>query len=403
MRNMVGRPVHGNDFYNRKRELKAIRAHLDVDHMLLLAPRRVGKTSLMWKLAEQIQEEEDFVSVFFTAGGEGDTEVDFVDRLFRTIGEHPEGKRVLKKLQKGPLGGLFAKLGSLRTFSVAGLLEVELGERAEASWKTLGEELVTALASTGKRWLVQVDELPLFVLNLVHQDEGGTKVRAFLDWFRSLRQQSPLLSENVRWLLAGSIGLDTVTERLNLGSTINDLRIQSLGPFSPETADGFLETMGVYYDLPLTSPVRQYIMERIGWLIPYHLQVVFSVLREVCSDGDRPPDHEAVDRVFEVLVGPGKGAYFDPWDQRLVEELGRPHATWARVLLTACCRDPGGATRAVMDQVLSTEVPEAGHRAEQLRWLIKVLVNDGYLVMDGDRCCFRSHLLRAYWTEKYGS
>jgi hypothetical protein len=41
---------------------------------------------------------------------------------------------------------------------------------------------------------------------------------------RRLRLEFPA----VRWMLAGSIGLDTVTARLNVADAINDLRIVSL-------------------------------------------------------------------------------------------------------------------------------------------------------------------------------
>ncbi len=48
----VGSPVRGEDFFDREREQRRLWQHLATDHVLLLAPRRVGKTSLMLKLAD---------------------------------------------------------------------------------------------------------------------------------------------------------------------------------------------------------------------------------------------------------------------------------------------------------------------------------------------------------------
>ncbi len=42
----MGKPVKGSNFFNRKRELRRLWRCLESDNVLLLAPRRVGKTSL---------------------------------------------------------------------------------------------------------------------------------------------------------------------------------------------------------------------------------------------------------------------------------------------------------------------------------------------------------------------
>lgn len=50
MRNCVGQPVRGDDFFDREEEQRRIWARLETNNLLLLAPRRVGKTSLMERL-----------------------------------------------------------------------------------------------------------------------------------------------------------------------------------------------------------------------------------------------------------------------------------------------------------------------------------------------------------------
>lgn len=51
MRNIVGKPVSGADFFGREGELQSLIEALRNQHVLLLAPRRVGKTSLLFALA----------------------------------------------------------------------------------------------------------------------------------------------------------------------------------------------------------------------------------------------------------------------------------------------------------------------------------------------------------------
>ena len=51
MRNIIGPPVVGDDLYGRDYELARLWEHLENgEHILMLAPRRVGKTSLMLEL-----------------------------------------------------------------------------------------------------------------------------------------------------------------------------------------------------------------------------------------------------------------------------------------------------------------------------------------------------------------
>lgn len=56
IKNRVGKPVTGDDFFDRVREQRSLWNRLDTDNVLLLAPRRVGKTSLMYRLRDTAEE-----------------------------------------------------------------------------------------------------------------------------------------------------------------------------------------------------------------------------------------------------------------------------------------------------------------------------------------------------------
>lgn len=150
-------------------------------------------------------------------------------------------------------------------------VSIELAEGAEQQWAELGNALTRALDGLDERYLLLIDELPIFILSLVRQDPAGARTRTFLNWFRQLRLD-PSANRRVRWLLAGSIGLDTVTQRLRLGDSINDLFLfNELGAFAPKIADEFLGELGHTYDLHLSQEIKERIRSRLGWLIPYHL------------------------------------------------------------------------------------------------------------------------------------
>jgi hypothetical protein len=201
--------------------------------------------------------------------------------------------------------------------------------------------------------------------------------------------------------LAGSIGLDTVTRRMKLGDTINDLFVYNdFGAFSPKIADEFLDELGKSYELSLSAEVKARIRERVEWLIPYHLQLFFAGLREHCSDHGTRPSVTAVEAVYESLLSPGKRSYFEWWEQRLTEELGAPDNRQAVELLNAIARNPGGEPLPILQAVLGKLVKDDEQRHEKLHYLLDVLQSDGYLVLERDRYRFRSSLLREFWVRR---
>ncbi len=244
----------------------------------------------------------------------------------------------------------------------------------------------------------------MFILSLIRSDSSGERARRFLSWFRNLRQ-IPEDQGHLRWLLAGSVGLDTVTARLNLGDTINDLKIFHLGAFEARDADRLLQELSRTHELPLPADVRRHILDRIGWLIPYYIQLAFSELREESFRRPTPgpqsaPSIEDVDRAFESLLSPAKRAYFDYWRQRLDEELGRPDASFAAQILNAAAASDSGTDRDLLSLALEPTIPDALERQGKVRYLLDVLVSDGYLIEEGRRFLFRSPLLLEFWRKR---
>lgn len=319
-------------------------------------------------------------------------ELAFARKLLSEIARHDSNKTVLKALKKSPIAKFLAKV---KKFGVASMVELELKDDAEAHWASIGESIVTALAATGSQWLILVDELPIFVLALIRADESGSRARDFLNWFRTLRQHADL-GQKVRWLLAGSIGLDTVARRMDLGDTINDLYLYNdFGAFDKKTAFALLTELASSYSMTLTDEVKGRVCDRMGWLIPFHLQMCFADLSARCPRGT--PTLEDVDAVYDNLLSPGKKTYFDFWRQRLHEELGEPDDGRAVRILNAIAVDDDGASRQTLSGVLSADMADPVDRDHQLTYLLDVLISDGYLIRDVDRYQFRSALLRDYW------
>jgi hypothetical protein len=266
-------------------------------------------------------------------------------------------------------------------------------ETDELRWARMGEELADALEVLDRHTLIQVDELPVFVLKLLNRtdDTDQGRIREFLYWLRRLRLQYP----NIRWMLAGSIGLDTVAARLNIADSINDLRIETMGAFDSNTAHTLLQTLASAYGMELEAPVRDHVIARVGWPVPYYLQLVFDKLRN-----HRKPGVDDVDRAVDTLLDPSHKGLFDYWRQRLRDELGSPDSGYAAALLHPASRAAEGVRPSIFKLALTAAIADAEAREDKVRYLLDVLQNDGYLVEEGGRWRFRSPLLREYWRRR---
>lgn len=387
MKISVGNPVEGDDFFDREQEQVRAWRKLEGSHLLMLAPRRIGKTSLILRLCATARQHSRYA--VHCSFAKCESESDCIRELFTALATQQSIAQRTK--------ALFASIKSVKL----GELGIEWHAASPEKWREAGEELGKALSDGNDDWLVCIDELPVFIINLLQQgEEGRRKARAFLYWLRDLRQTH---YRRVKWLLAGSIGLDTLAARLGLSDTINDLEPFPLDAFSEDSAKRFLGELANSYNLQLDEGLRGTIVQRVGWPVPYYLQLMFGHLREESLEQSLAPDAAMVERVFEKLLGMGYRNHFDYWRQRLDEELGQPEAGQAALLLTQICRSPAGDARDNLAQVLGTVISDGEARDKTLNYLLEVLVSDGYLIERNGRYAFRLEWLRVYWQRRFAA
>jgi hypothetical protein len=393
MRNVTGSPVEDDDFFDRPRDLARLQRELaNGGNALLTAPRRVGKTSLALHLCD-LERRAGRCAVFMNVEGCHD-ELAFAEKLMDGLGEsgvHPEPvSRVALAFRKvrQALSGL--KVGA------AGV-DMEMSSADDPDHSTLGravESIFRKIESSGTPVLLVIDEMPELLLALSRDDDHGTeRVSRLLHWLRALRQTH---RQNVRWVFLGSIGLDSFVDDRNLRKAINDLTPLHLEALTPDEADLFLTRLGESNGLPLSAEMRAFIIERVGWPLPHHLQIVFHAL---VDSGACQADAAAVEAAFTQLLLPNNLSQFDTWRQRLDEQFGQSDAKAARDILRHLCQHPDGRERVQILNALMAMRESADPAAveDQVARLLLMLQRDGYLLESKGRYAFRSFLLREYW------
>ncbi len=187
MRNITGNPVSGDDFHGRESELKNLRRTIENgNHVLVLAPRRVGKSSLVEECERRLTE--DGWQVVSVDVQHAEAEAGFLQLLYEGIAESPA------KLEKTALEGLKHGITQFRSIprgfkgGAAGI-QVEFSEN-ETGWEDAANPLrsqIKRLAKSTTKTLFAMDELPIFLNKLLQRPDGQRRVERILNWLRSVR------------------------------------------------------------------------------------------------------------------------------------------------------------------------------------------------------------------------
>ena len=393
MRNITGQAVIGEDLYGRESELELLWEKLEQgEHVLMLAPRRVGKTSLMLELRREPRENWD---VFYVDVEGAEDSADCLAAIVAALAKNPEYRWGIEKI---PFAKTVADtLKSAFSFSEISVsiekLRIELKGAIGRDWKRTADQLLDRLESLpdpGRNLLIILDEFPILVSRMLKAPGGKHDVEMLLSGLRRWRQ-SPQARGKVRTLIGGSIGLGGVLRRVALSGLINDLAPFHLDSWNRDVAVKFLKKLGDSYDFRLDERGVSRILDLLSDPVPYHLQLFFSTLRQSCNGDPSRVSESAIERCFtERLAGSGGTPHLDHYAARLEIMLDADEREAARDILDHACRRRDGAR--------ISDIEEPARRGEGV--FLSALLNlesDGYVRLEGSYVCFRSNLLREWW------
>ncbi|MCB9739758.1 MAG: hypothetical protein H6747_10860 [Deltaproteobacteria bacterium] len=395
----AGNKAEGDAFFNRDREQEDFWRLISDNHVVLSGPRRLGKTSLLQRLADTSEGQGwlaklvDVQDVTDVAG--------FLDALDRAIPE-----RTLWAWLKRQGDRTRAHLGRVRKVEVKAPDElggaaaaVELAALPATTWRERAEKLRIRL--TKVPLLLLVDEFSVFLERLVTHDRDGAAV--FLGWLRAWR-----LSDEVecRFVFSGSIGLGALLERHDLETVFNDCYDFQLRPFSQRHALNMLRDELEAEHWEHESGLLKFVCQRCGWLSPFYLNSLLLEATRVALDrmdelGDdrRLLTRDDVDGGYERLLQ-GRSR-FSHWHKRLRRDLEPAEFEVAELVLAAIC----GSDEPLKRQHLLNRVRHASRGVEEPAFLLDraliKLVEDGYVGLASDGYGFLSFLLRDYWKRNH--
>lgn len=402
MDNIAGPPVEGENFFGRNSIVKAFWQDLQHHDVLLLGPRRIGKTSLGRRVM-RVATEHGWRAVEVNVAKCTD-EKEFVEKLAKAfyVAASSWSSKSIDVIRSG-LTELMGRVKGIRL----GPVEVDLQDKDEAAWSVAAADLLRLIAQIKDPWLIYLDELPIFLFHMVRNDpNGGVKrVRQFLDWFRNDVRSMPECKD-IRWLVSGSVGLDTLVQRYQMADTINSFRHKGLKPFSPPEANLFLERLATSYGVAFAPKDYGNLVNAIGWPQPYYLQRAFHNVRELLHEkGGNVGD--VIDEAVARLADHDSDNDFHHYELRLALQLGKEDGAHAVALLKLACRDIKGTTPEVLvgeiqRRTLDLSPEEQEQKFIQIR---DVLVRDAYWWCEESggirRYRFCLEPLRKWWLRRH--
>ena len=395
--NQVGPPVRGKNCYGREATVDLIWEKLSRGHVLLAAPRRFGKTSLIYRLLDEPRWDYKVLVADLEHLAEP---AEFITSLAELlVRDRQLGKLVrgLSYLPKTLWSGFRNTVEEVELYK----LRVKLRGHLRPRWQESGEELLKKLADAPNPVVLMLDEFPMMIDRMARSEAHREEARTFLRWLRSIRQSPG--HQNVRFLVAGSIGIGGILNQLSEASAINDFEQIRLEPFSPNVAHAFLDELSQAQETPLSPQSKRKMVELIGILVPYFLQVLFSEVRKVYLQDRQPISPGDVERIYhEKVLGVDCKTYFDHYYGRLRIYYQPQEEKPIKPMLRALA-EVGSLTRDACYQCYRDEVG-AGAELEQFNRLMVELENDFYIrfAPRARRYEFASKLLRDWWLRHYG-
>ena len=378
---IIGSVATGEYYYPRTEIVGDIWIELKKGNFILIAaPRRVGKTSIMRDLEENPHE--DYI-VKFESIQAVKSEKEFYETLYRLI---------LNCLDKS----VKAKKRILNFFKTITISEIELNGKLKIGDKGLNylEEINTVfreLDGKEETIVLLLDELPEVLHNM---NKAGDKdeAKAIIKQLRTWRQSN---FKKLQFVLAGSIGIHYVVKTIEGRTTdLNDLKKVNCDPLNKKEALNYIDWATKDATIKYNDELKTYLLQKIQhYYTPYFINLMLDEINKIGRKNDiskiTNPD---IDVAFNKVVV--KNEHFADWKNRLSEYLPKNDFDFVYEILIYIAHKDFITIQDIYDKAIKYD------KTKDYMDLISDLEQDGYIVEEPEgskKYVFISPFLKAFW------
>ena len=353
------------------------------NHLLFVAPRRVGKTSIMQDLADNCPE--GYAGIYQNIEGVKSKD-DFYQRLFDLILQCI--KRSKLREAKEWIADFFSK-HPIEEISSSG---IKLAS-GEVDYERRLRQLIPELEKSEIRAVIFLDEFA----EVIHRLSRTGHQQDAIDILHLLREMRGNEAFGyVTLVYGGSIGLEFVIKSIDRLKLINDLHRIKIGPLSTEEAIRLIRQLTARATIWFTPETIDHLLETIHYLLPYYLQLMLEEINLVAYERSNPfVSIEAIDAAYQRVLS--KRANFEDWLERL-KTYQKDHFLFINAILINASHYGGIKVREIYQLAIDPKY----NKAEDYMDFVWQLIDDGYLAETTEQTyVFVSPLLKKFWQRKF--
>lgn len=378
--------VTGLDFYGRREKLEEIWENLQKGKNLLLrAPRRYGKTSLLDHISKNPLLGWRICYVDLEGGKSSE---DFIEQILKGLIQRKECNFCLPKH--------ISTLGLWKE-SEGRKLDIVREERNKfrENWQEYGEAIFASMNSAEDHFVLILDEFSFLLEDMISfKGQNTHKVNELMEWFHKIRKKM----NRLHFILSGSEHLPTFLNFYGIDGHIDDLETIHLDLFNRQVAREFIFLALAGKKIVVQTVEIDQILALIGEPIPHFLQLFLDNLNRICREQQSLSSNQIEAAYHQELLGSGSKRYFESIQRQLdrYNRYGERSRAGAESILDKL------AVNDFVDrndlEVIWQGVTDSKERFEVM---LSVLQDDFYIREDGGKFFFASKLLKDWW-ERHG-
>lgn len=375
---IVGPVASGDKFFKRDIEIEKIVRQIEGgSNILISAPRRVGKTSLMSYIKGNPPKDYRIIYLDTEAVENGN---EFFRRLLNTIIREFESlKKYTVSIKK-----FLSKIDGIGKDGVT-LSDKDLNYFFELI------NFFEKLNLDNEKLIIMIDEYAQTVQNIL-KNEGKERAINFLQMNRELRQKD--FAKSIQYVYAGSIGLENVVSKIERTSDINDLVSLKVSPLDNDETKGLINQITKDSGLVFNEDVINYIITKMEWLIPYYIQILVDEIDQMKRKRDVAViiEKEEIEMAFEKMLE--HRTYYSYWHERLNKSLNKDECNFAKEILNFVSENNKISSAEIFNVSQKYSVDNVDYKE-----VLNELKHDGYLNNEENikEYKFNSPILKVWW------
>jgi len=395
-RSLVGQIPDPDELYGREDFIDHLWRLIEGNNILLLAPRRFGKSGVMRHVL--LRPRTGFLPLSFELE-DVDSPEEFVWRVTRELLRHDFVQSLLskaKRLPKAVAGWVKANFDEAE-FEGA---KIKFKEDIKEDWREAAKRMLAELEKADKTIIFLFDEFPAMLDRLIEK-QGESVARDFLAWFRSVRLEQKDVLRRHRFIVAGSVGIDQILRKLGAADKLVDFARLTVEPLDGTTAHKLAGDLAQSCSVNCNDAILGRLFELIGAPVPYFIHIFMSQIAQLPPAQRTGLTDADVERIYrDRVLGPTCRHYFTHYSSRL-QRYGKTGEKAAVAVLRAVASQ-GRISRPALFDIYRKERGKAASD-QAFDELMADLEYEWYLRLDTDtnEFHFRLKVMQDWWRRWY--